>query len=50
MKQYAAPSVHAVGSVRALTQQGGGANTIDVAFGTPVDLDDPDGFTGFTGS
>lgn len=50
MKQYAAPTIQVVGTVRALTQQGGGVNNIDVAFGTPIDLNNPDGFTGFTGS
>ncbi len=50
MKIYETPCITTVGTVRALTQQGGGANNVDVAFGTPIDVNNPDGFTGFTGS
>ncbi len=50
MKSYETPSITAVGTVRALTQQGGGYNNVDVAYGTPIDVNNPAGFTGFTGS
>lgn len=50
MKSYETPSIEPVGTLRSLTQQGGGFNNVDVAFGTPIDLDNPAGFTGFTGS
>ncbi len=50
MKTYTTPTIEAVGTVRGLTQQGGGANNVDVAYGTPIDVNNPDSFTGFTGS
>lgn len=50
MKSYETPRIDSVGTVRVLTQQGGGSNDVDVAFGTPIDISNPAGFTGFAGS
>ena len=49
MKRYAAPSITAAGSVRALTAQGGGTEETDVPLGTPSN-GDLGGVTGFSGS
>lgn len=50
MKHYTSPSITVAGSVRSLTQQGGGTNYVDVQFDTEIDLSNPAGFTGVTPS
>jgi hypothetical protein len=46
MQNYQKPAITEIGSVRALTEQGGGAFEIDVPLGTIIDPSNPNGFLG----